>query len=476
MTQANLTFLALALLLALPTPARADADADIVAGRAALDRGDAAAAISALERARGEAPQRADVCWHLGRAYEREGRASDAIAFYEAAARLDGGRFSGISGGSGIAASAKADAARLRESWLKAELDDARESLAARRFARAREAYERAFDMASEADAATRGRAREGAARAAALEVAATAVKDRPQGVTVAVLPLLGAAPGSPHGDVAQVIEEALVTALRAAGATVVGPALKARAAVVVHGWTGQRFVLRADDQAAGGVALARLTLRALLDAKEGAAQALAPDPVTLELSITAERDVYRASESTGGPRALVQTQSVPVAEGAVLRSGDRFRIRARASRDAHVYAFIFDAQGRATLLYPGVERLFPDLAAAGVRTANPTSGKKDLLIPPDPPKGRPYWFVLDESTGTETFYVAASLAPLEDVEALVSEIEAAGEPGREAARRLAAALARRGASTRVEEGQGGHIDLIRGRGAAVRTISVEHR
>lgn len=466
---------ALALSVALAAPlaggasSLADVDGDVVAGRAALERGDAAAAIEALERAHGGAPGRGDVCWHLGRAYELEGRAADAVAFFDAAARLDP---------AALGEPARAASARLRARWVRVELDEGREHLSARRFEKAAEAFTRAFDLAAPDDRGSRGEARAGLAKATAGGLVAAALSGRRAGAAVALLPLLGAAPGSPHGDLAAQLEEALTHALRAAGATVLGPAGLADAAVVVQGACGQRFSLRAEDAAERGVVLARATMRALVDpppaapasaASAPASAASSPAPLSLELSIAAERD----ERLEGG---AVRTARVPVAEGAVLLSGDRFRIRASVSRDAWVYAFILDAGGRATLLYPGTERLFPPLAAAGVRTPNPVRGGRELLIPPDPPTGRPYWFYLDAQTGTETFYVAAALAPLDDIEGLLRDIEAEGEAGRAAARRLAASLARRADASGVEDGAGGHLERIRGRGAVARAVSVEHR
>ncbi len=58
-------------------------------GTAALDRGDAAGAVDALERAAELAPRASEVQNHLGIAYLEAGRRDDALAAFERATRLD---------------------------------------------------------------------------------------------------------------------------------------------------------------------------------------------------------------------------------------------------------------------------------------------------------------------------------------------------------------------------------------------------
>jgi Flp pilus assembly protein TadD len=58
-------------------------------GRAALDRGDAAAAVADLERAAVLAPGASAIQNHLGIAYEQAGRREDAVRAYERAVALD---------------------------------------------------------------------------------------------------------------------------------------------------------------------------------------------------------------------------------------------------------------------------------------------------------------------------------------------------------------------------------------------------
>jgi Flp pilus assembly protein TadD len=58
-------------------------------GRAALDRGDAAAAVADLEHAASLAPNASPIQNHLGIAYEQAGRRDDALRAYERAVELD---------------------------------------------------------------------------------------------------------------------------------------------------------------------------------------------------------------------------------------------------------------------------------------------------------------------------------------------------------------------------------------------------
>lgn len=58
-------------------------------GTAALDRGDSAAAIDALERAAVLVPQASEIQNHLGLAYQAEGRDADALRAFQRAVALD---------------------------------------------------------------------------------------------------------------------------------------------------------------------------------------------------------------------------------------------------------------------------------------------------------------------------------------------------------------------------------------------------
>lgn len=441
-----------------PGAAAEDADAALTRGRAALEKRDGEAAVAALEAARALAPRRGDVAFELARAYELDGRARDAVRYYAEAERLDP---------SGVGGAAKAEAGRLRARWLSVELEAGDEELAHRRFEKAREAFARAQELAS--DRIERARAFRGLARAHLAELAASGLAGRPKGASIELPALAGAVEGSSLEEGARLVDEELVRAFREAGAAPVGTATagpREPASLVVRGVVGQRVVLAVEDPARAGAALARASFVALVDP---GAQRLPPEAVSLDLAIECERD---DKARPGRP------ERIPVTEGATVRSGDRFRLRARASRDAWLYAFIFDSQGRATLLYPGTEKLFPALEAAGVRTPNPVAGSRDALVPPLPQRGEPYWFFFDDHAGRETFYVAASLEPLPDVEGLVKEIGAAGEAGRAAGRRLEQALRDRSAGNEVLPAAEGasHLELIRGRGAAVRWVTVEHR
>jgi Flp pilus assembly protein TadD len=59
------------------------------AGTLALDRGDAGAAVTELERAAAILPERSEVFNHLGLAYAAAGRRTDALFAFERAVALD---------------------------------------------------------------------------------------------------------------------------------------------------------------------------------------------------------------------------------------------------------------------------------------------------------------------------------------------------------------------------------------------------
>jgi Flp pilus assembly protein TadD len=80
--------LALALSLALGCAA-AEGLRRFEAGNAALDRGEAALAVSELERAAALVPEASEVQNHLGIAYAAAGRHADALAAFERAVALD---------------------------------------------------------------------------------------------------------------------------------------------------------------------------------------------------------------------------------------------------------------------------------------------------------------------------------------------------------------------------------------------------
>ncbi|MDF1663290.1 MAG: hypothetical protein P1V97_16075, partial [Planctomycetota bacterium] len=101
----------------------------------------------------------------------------------------------------------------------------------------------------------------------------------------------------------------------------------------------------------------------------------------------------------------------------------------------------------------------------------------RSVLIPPAPrPGADPFWFFLDKNTGTESFYVAASLVPLKNIEELTKKIGAAGVAGRQASQRLARTLQDRSQKTRLVGDGSSQIEVIQGRGAVVRFLSFAHR
>ncbi len=97
----------------------------------------------------------------------------------------------------------------------------------------------------------------------------------------------------------------------------------------------------------------------------------------------------------------------VLLAEGDRVYSGDRLRIRLKPNRPAFLYVFLLDSQGRARLLFPEGGR------------ANARIEAGELLLP-----SSGTYFRLDRHPGKESLLMAASLEPLERIEALRLRLE----------------------------------------------------
>ena len=105
-----------------------------------------------------------------------------------------------------------------------------------------------------------------------------------------------------------------------------------------------------------------------------------------------------------------------PLSNGAVLRSGDQYKIIFTPTEDAYVYIFQADSAGQ-------VFRLFPMEEFGGIRldNLNPVTGGKTYFLPT-----RTKAFQLDRQTGTERIYFTASRQPTRDLEGLYEELSLA--------------------------------------------------
>jgi len=102
-----------------------------------------------------------------------------------------------------------------------------------------------------------------------------------------------------------------------------------------------------------------------------------------------------------------------PLAEGAVLNSGDQYKIIFTPDEDAYVYVFQVDSVGQ-------VFRLFPMEAFAGVwlGNVNPVTVGKTVFLP-----SKEKAFVLDDRTGTERIFFLAFKQRREVLESSYEEL-----------------------------------------------------
>ena len=115
-----------------------------------------------------------------------------------------------------------------------------------------------------------------------------------------------------------------------------------------------------------------------------------------------------------------------PLPNGEPLASYTRFKLRLTIDRTLHVYLIAINAQGHASLLFPG--------ALTGL--ANPVTAGEYLL-----PLAT--WFVLDEHPGREAMVLLGSSTSIKDIERLVqlAQQAVAGPPTAPALKRLSSAL-----------------------------------
>jgi len=92
---------------------------------------------------------------------------------------------------------------------------------------------------------------------------------------------------------------------------------------------------------------------------------------------------------------------AVRLAEGDVVRSGQKFKIRIRPNSDCYLYVLLYDSRGAASVLFPHND----------IALSNSVRGDTTADIPE---AGKWYWF--DENPGDETFYVVASYTPLDNL------------------------------------------------------------
>jgi hypothetical protein len=200
------------------------------------------------------------------------------------------------------------------------------------------------------------------------------------------------------------------------------------------------------------------------LKAEVRTAQAASAAPLSFEFSFLAQRLMADGSWA-----------EVRVKDGSVLNSGDQFQISVRADRDCHAYVINQDASGAVYVLFPHEEAV-----------SNSLSGRRDYVLPV-----QEKFYELDDVVGLETFYIAVSPTPMADLEWMIGQIEKLGSDAKGMVAMLDGTLKNRGGRTRgagkvVSGKKKGKLssgksveqvtEMIKGKGALVRVISLDHR
>jgi hypothetical protein len=105
---------------------------------------------------------------------------------------------------------------------------------------------------------------------------------------------------------------------------------------------------------------------------------------------------------------AVSNGQTIIHADGAPLRSGDKFRVVVRPTIAAHVYVLLLSSSGEASVLFPN----------PAMPLHNPLPGGQEVAIPNDGT------FELDAVTGDEHLQILASSQPLSDLEQRLASMD----------------------------------------------------
>lgn len=128
--------------------------------------------------------------------------------------------------------------------------------------------------------------------------------------------------------------------------------------------------------------------------------------PLSLSLNIVAK---IPAEET----RALTQEyDEIEIEEGGLLNSGNLFKIKFQLEEEAYVCLISLDSKGNMTKLYP--ER---DIGAP-VKL----EPQKEYFYPREDS-----WLKLDDNEGQESFYLLASLEPIQDIDSKIDQLKKAG-------------------------------------------------
>ncbi|MFQ5963672.1 MAG: trypsin-like peptidase domain-containing protein [Candidatus Scalinduaceae bacterium] len=126
-------------------------------------------------------------------------------------------------------------------------------------------------------------------------------------------------------------------------------------------------------------------------------------EPLALSINIIGQR------KDTDG-----SVHKVAIEEGSILQSRDEFKVHFETNKDAYVYILIQDSLNKPNLLFPDPNILLNNNVKANTNYTVPASDQ---------------WFWLDENVGIEIIYILASESPLDNIKALLLEMEDVDEP-----------------------------------------------
>lgn len=100
-----------------------------------------------------------------------------------------------------------------------------------------------------------------------------------------------------------------------------------------------------------------------------------------------------------------------PLTDGAVLKSGDHYKIIFRPRKDGYVYLFLLDSANQFYQLFPlspeQLKKMFPNQKLKGIDHRNPVTAGTSYYLPAENQS-----FVLDDTIGTEKLYFTVSHKP----------------------------------------------------------------
>ncbi len=117
-----------------------------------------------------------------------------------------------------------------------------------------------------------------------------------------------------------------------------------------------------------------------------------------------------------------------PLTDGAVLKSGDHYKIIFRPRKSGYVYLFQLDSVNQFYQLFPlspeQLNKMFRNQKLEGINHRNPVTAGTSYYLPAENKS-----FVLDETVGTEKLYFTVSRKPDTILEKLYDKVNSSSKP-----------------------------------------------